>query len=371
MADSNEQFSRTCIFCGKKPSNKNNEHAIPKWLIEFTGDPKRVWHLGVRYGEEGDKRERKFAADQFQFPSCEACNDRYSSLEGRSKSNISNLIEGNPLTAAEWDDLLDWFDKVRVGLWLGMKMLSRELGVPDAKFHIDQRIGRKDRCVLVYRINSNHRGCIIHAGGDPPFLFWPSCIGLTINGLVFINISTEYLLAGRMGFPFPKAMVDVGPLTKGSSLRCLYRQKVPFIRFGFYRPVIDVYQSILLADDMVAGDQADYVKLQDHDFIRAHLIAGSATKSLIHSECEGRPIALQPTDQIIERELPQKAYRHGYEYVRQLFEFRHHMLKDYLDSGRGAQAEKLVKTLMQYTGFAIDRIETDLAASGLGIRVKR
>ena len=31
-------MDKFCVFCGNKPKGKNNEHIIPKWLIEFTGD---------------------------------------------------------------------------------------------------------------------------------------------------------------------------------------------------------------------------------------------------------------------------------------------------------------------------------------------
>ena len=40
------QLEKRCIFCGKKPSEKNREHIIPRWLIALTGDPKREWYLG-------------------------------------------------------------------------------------------------------------------------------------------------------------------------------------------------------------------------------------------------------------------------------------------------------------------------------------
>jgi hypothetical protein len=112
------QMEKRCIFCGNPPSAKNKEHIIPKWLIELTGDPKREWYLGVKFGEPG-KPPRVFSADQFQFPACESCNSRYSNLEGRARGCFVKLWDNKPLTAGEWDDLLDWFDKVRIGLFIG------------------------------------------------------------------------------------------------------------------------------------------------------------------------------------------------------------------------------------------------------------
>ena len=94
LADQQPSNPKTCVFCGNPPDNKTKEHVVPRWLIELTGDPKRTWNLGVRYGEEdGAKRERKFAADQFQFPACEACNSIYSDLEGRAKSMLRSRLQ--------------------------------------------------------------------------------------------------------------------------------------------------------------------------------------------------------------------------------------------------------------------------------------
>ena len=138
------QLEKRCIFCGNPPNGKNKEHVIPRWLTELTGDPKRAWYLGLKFGEP-DKPPRVFSADQFQFPACEVCNTRYSNLESRTKSSFLKLWDNEPLAAAEWDDLLDWFDKVRIGLFIGNMVLNKDLPIPDPKFFIDQRIGAKDR----------------------------------------------------------------------------------------------------------------------------------------------------------------------------------------------------------------------------------
>ncbi len=46
---------------------------------------------------------------------------------------------------------------------------------------------------------------------------------------------------------------------------------------------------------------------------------------------------------INERDLPQAAYRDGVDYLVRFFEYREHMLWDYLDSGRGQQAAALIR----------------------------
>ncbi|RWJ74666.1 MAG: hypothetical protein EOR35_31420 [Mesorhizobium sp.] len=361
MTDQQPFNPKTCVFCGEPPDNKTKEHVIPKWLIELTGDPKRTWNLGVRYSEEKEaKRERKFAADQFQFPACEACNITYSDLEGRAKSYVTKLIAGEPLTTQQWDDLLNWFDKVRIGLWLGMRIFSQELGLVPPKFHINQRIGRKDRCVLVYRINSDHKGLIMHGGGDPVFMYWPSCLAITVNNLIFVNISIEYLLAARIGFPFPHKLEDVEGLTRVSDFDAFYRTKTPLIRFSFHSATIAVYQAILMKPDEIIGDGKDeYSALHDHAFVRDRLLPGSDTRSLIHTSDGVITVACKPDSLIEERDLPQSAYRHGVDYLIRFFEYREHMLQNYLDSGRGQHSAALIKALVKFNRTAIEDLEDD------------
>src|ERR1700754_3168465 len=91
---------RGCVFCGNPPAGRTKEHVIPQWLMELTGDPRREWRLGVQFDEgAGEYRERKFSANQFQFPACGECNGRYSALEGRAKGYILKIREKEPLRA--------------------------------------------------------------------------------------------------------------------------------------------------------------------------------------------------------------------------------------------------------------------------------
>jgi len=361
MTNQNPAQPQNCVFCGEPPDNKTKEHVIPKWLIELTGDPKRTWNLGVRFAEEEEaKRERKFAADQFQFPACEACNRAYSDREGRAKLYMAKLIAAEALTARQWDDLLDWFDKVRIGLWLGMRLFHQELVLMPPKFRISQRIGRKDRCLLVHRINPDHEGLIMHGVGDPVFLNWPSCFGLTVNGLIFVNISSDYLLAARIGFPFPRKLVDVKDRTLVSDFDAFYRTKTPLIRFACYPASIAVYQAILMNSEEMLGEGKDeYAALQDDPFVRNLLIPGSDYRSLIHASDGVDTVACKPEALIKEQELPQDAYRHGVDYLVRFFEYREHMLRDYLESGRGRQAAAYIKTSIDFNRRAIEEMDIE------------
>ena len=66
----------------QSPENKNNEHPLPRWLLELTGDPGRVVSHGYHWRTG---KQFEFSFDSFKFPSCWACNESYSRLEGNAK----------------------------------------------------------------------------------------------------------------------------------------------------------------------------------------------------------------------------------------------------------------------------------------------
>lgn len=62
-----------------------------------------------------DLKERVYSLSAFTFPACTACNSEFSALEASAKSIVENLLALQPVSAGDFDILLDWFDKVRVG----------------------------------------------------------------------------------------------------------------------------------------------------------------------------------------------------------------------------------------------------------------
>ena len=107
---------RLCLFCGQPPKNQNLEHPLPMWLLEYTGDPSRVvqhsmdWKTG---------KPISFSFSSLRFPACEACNSAYGELEGEVKPVVLKTVAREALAPSEIVTLLDWLDKVRIGLWLG------------------------------------------------------------------------------------------------------------------------------------------------------------------------------------------------------------------------------------------------------------
>lgn len=192
---------KTCIFCGEKPKQKNNEHIIPLWLIELTGNPNRIAEFGYKEFMKPKSGKRVFSFDSLRFPSCESCNARYAALEAYVKPIVEKMMRTDFVSAPEFHILMDWFDKIRVGLWLGYRYLDRNpMGITPL-FHIDQRLMACDRILVIFK--GDYGKGLSYCGCDQiPFYYTPSCFGLIINNYCFINISFHGLLARRIGFPY-------------------------------------------------------------------------------------------------------------------------------------------------------------------------
>lgn len=141
--------------------------------------------------------------------------------------------------------LLDWFDKVRIGLWLGYFNLDDFMRV-DPKFHISQRLAAKDRVLFVYKSDVESKGLIMTGIQSPVFRMIPSCFGLCVNDTFFLNASFDSLVSRRLGFPF---IADWHSLKGQKFEKAMYakgrnRVSSPVLRFpypvgatGFYQPI--------------------------------------------------------------------------------------------------------------------------------------
>ncbi len=201
--DSIPQLEKFCIFCGNPPDNKNKEHPIPMWLIKATGDPHRVVPL----------INSKRPLSTFHFPSCTTCNTHYGeSLETSAQQVIMKMLNDEGITDNDTSILLDWLDKVRIGLWLASIYLGKNsvradpttLHYIEPKFHIDSRIAKRDRMVAIYKtIEKNKDLCFTGTDGWF-FIKSPSCFALLVNHIVFFNVSIEFFLSKQLGLPYPE-----------------------------------------------------------------------------------------------------------------------------------------------------------------------
>lgn len=239
-------MTKFCVFCGQRPIGKNREHIVPRWLIGMTGDPKRHVYLGRRWSIP-TLDQRQFSFDQFAFPACEACNKRFAALEAATKPIIEAILAWAPLSAGQLDTLLDWFDKVRIGLWLGMLYLNENHLDVAPMFHIGSRIAAKDRLLAVYRIQDDGQmGLSWGATESPLFGLIPSCFTLMVNNLEFVSVSCDFMLAKRSGFPYPQSRVlrsgggESVDMTEGTGTWV-----VPPVDFAFPKGSFQIWQPII------------------------------------------------------------------------------------------------------------------------------
>lgn len=191
-----------CIFCGKKPEEKNYEHVIPLWLLRQTGDPKRIANFGYRWLDLQDIGHREFSFDNFKFPACASCNTRHAELEHEVKPILLAIESEKPVSGRKISILLDWLDKVRTGLWLGLLLLNKNHAGVKPNFYIAQRISKKDRLVGIYKINSNEKGVGFGCFDTPVSVYSPSVFTLRVNDLYLLNASTDSLVSKSLGLPY-------------------------------------------------------------------------------------------------------------------------------------------------------------------------
>jgi hypothetical protein len=232
-----------CVFCGEKPVNKNKEHIIPQWLIQITDKPNRRTIVGLN--QQG--RELEIPWKRFEFPSCTECNENFGKQERKVKKVVLNLLNDKPVSHAQMDLLLDWLDKVRVGLYLA-KLIHKKMDI-DPRFYINHRVGEKDRVCLIYKIDDNEKGIGMIGVETPIFHLVPSCFSLVINNLCFFNYSKEFIVSEGLGFPFPskydiiKGKIIVEEFNIGNS-----KESNQALAGSILKPSIRLYQSILIGE---------------------------------------------------------------------------------------------------------------------------
>lgn len=255
--------NKYCVFCGQKPNNKTKEHVIPHWLIALTGDPNRKVNLGL-LKEKGDQalKQRQYSFDSFTFPACEKCNHKYSELEGKAKYIIEKILSDEVILSDEMSILLDWFDKVRVGLWLGYHQLDKNIADINPGFHIATRIGQYDRALFISK-SDNPSPKLNFGGADTiAFAYTPSAFTLIINNYYFANISYNFLFSRRIGFPYPKKIIALADEMSDSRVeadidRGIGRVMHPLIRFPVGAECVEIYQP-MFKGDLIEGEVAEY-----------------------------------------------------------------------------------------------------------------
>lgn len=249
---------RHCVFCGERANDKTREHVVPYWLLELTGDPHRVVTLGQNY--QKDREPIRFAWSSFVAPACERCNGSYSEFEGRANGIFNKLQGRQALPVADYVHLLDWLDKVRVGVWLLRHLIERHPIAISPNFYINSRVQKKDRMVAIYAFDGNSKGINLFGTESQIFAGTPSCFGLRANNLLFLNISSDFFCSQGCGLPYPQSMkMIVGGKDAGKLelTRPKYELTVshPVTGLELFKPVVWIYQPVKLpfAKPLFAG----------------------------------------------------------------------------------------------------------------------
>jgi hypothetical protein len=195
------EMMRLCVFCGKKPSAKNREHIIPKWLMALTGASNYKARFGI---DKNTGKPREFTYSSFAFPACESCNTAFARLESIAQQVMIKLLRSEPLSKSDFYILLDWFDKVRVGLWLAFYFLDKNIGGITPKFHIESRIGLHDRMLQIIKVAGRNKELSFRGCDMPSFYYTPECFSMIIDNYCFINISSPFLISQSVGFPYSR-----------------------------------------------------------------------------------------------------------------------------------------------------------------------
>jgi hypothetical protein len=238
---------RLCVFCGQKPNAKTREHVVPYWLLEMTGDPTRVVTFGQNFAD--GKKPIRYSWSNFVAPACDKCNNRYAKLEARVKPSIEALQRRDALTASAYIHLLDWLDKIRIGIWLTRHMLEKHPVMITPNFHISSRVAEKDRMVAVYAFDGMNKGLNLFGSDSLVFNSMPSCFALRINDILLLNISSDFFCSKGCGFPHPNSItVLMGGDNEGKirldgfSYSENVRRRITGLKL--YKPVVWLYQPI-------------------------------------------------------------------------------------------------------------------------------
>lgn len=168
----------------------------------MTGDPNRVVRHGYRWT---DGKIFEFSFDSLVFPACSSCNSRYSDFENHAKRVVESICLKEPVAPNDYVHLLDWLDKVRVGLWLGHRYLQKNPYPPN--FTIDSRVGTKDRMVAIYTIGDHQEGLNTWGPESRLFQVKPSVFSLRVNNIAFVNASWDFMCSRKCGYAYPSRAV--------------------------------------------------------------------------------------------------------------------------------------------------------------------
>jgi hypothetical protein len=207
--DASAGTAKQCVFCGQRPVVKTKEHILPRWLIELTGNPNR--EVDFRVWTWKGPEVRTIAFDQFTAPACDECNNEWTDRETACKSMLEGLAAGNSLlTGDQAQTLLDWIDKVRIGVWLAGLALSKNPFGITPRFHIATRVAAKDRLLYIARTQQPSTRLSVSDFMNPIFQMLPAYLWVYANCLALVSVSSIGIAGGPLALPYVGGRKSIG-----------------------------------------------------------------------------------------------------------------------------------------------------------------
>lgn len=250
-----------CIFCGKPPQDKNREHIFPQWLLRLTDFDQKDASVGSNW-KTGE--ELIFNVKSYTFPSCTSCNTEFGKIESRVKPIIEKLLVDQNLLASELELLLDWFDKVRISAWLGVKYMNKDVFQMKPKYYVNSRVGLKDRYLSITNTYKDEKTLNWSGVNTIAFMMSPTAFSLRINNLVFVNCSSDFVVSKQLGFPYVLCEIPTPDKETTDSLFAFPEKRTQKKIFNTktYSPKIEIAQPIY---KIIDGNLGEYY---DHEYIR-------------------------------------------------------------------------------------------------------
>jgi hypothetical protein len=186
------EFWRRCVFCGLEPNNKTKEHIIPTWLQKFAGGNEHPARILTPKGDV------ILPWKNLVLPACKSCNEHYGQLEGLVKDALTGISDGE-LKASDLSLLLDWMDKLRIGIWLLQLSLGKGAHNINPNYSIGSRLGNADRLIRIFRYHTDATGIGLLGTDTMSFSLHPVAMTVFIRDIVILSVSTSGCLQQRMG----------------------------------------------------------------------------------------------------------------------------------------------------------------------------
>lgn len=234
--------------------------------MKLTDTENKVMSVGTNWNK-GTEIEFNFSS--FTFPSCTDCNTNFAKVEALVKPIVEKILSDDFVDSEEILLLLDWFDKVRISLWLGIQYHNKEIFNIEPKYYINTRLRLKDRMLAVTNCYDNYKGLRWTGANTLCFITSPTCFTLKVNNVLFTNCSMDNILSEQLGFPYP-AFERQNPtdekLTDIMLLEGKERLMGKLFKSQLYSPNIIVSQPIFKATQKLFPSKYDTAYARENSF---------------------------------------------------------------------------------------------------------